>query len=435
MHSIERACGWKQQCNAVVNGQSLVATYTFSNIPPSVTSYTPQVIPTVGGRMSISGTQLGQVPSDVSVDIDGMTVQFNAITVVTPGTNVAIQIPKGFNSGRTLHYSTNGFTVNMTFSYAAPVINTAAVNQNNILEIYGNNFGDGTAFSTVTVDGGACNITFINDSLIQCGIDISSNSPALLTVGNQQSNFIAVAAPNQIFVQQPLPIYTTVGKYATAVDVMSSTNNTKIAGIYVPPGTFNATTFDIQPVNASLLNDSTLLDDPRLRSIVLNLTTGANHNATMKQKVSISLPITDQSDPKSLCLAFINETTNEWECVDDNVQKNDDSNPLYTGLTPHFTNFGILFTGNSQPQPGKTIPWPVWIGVGCGAAAIVATVVGVGFKVQKTRARRGKTATEMSLANSAEISSSNSREFQSTLRRENSSSLVEYSNSDHHYNA
>lgn len=173
--------------------------------------------------MTLSGIQLGQLPTDIDIDID-YEVDVDDVIVTSPGTGVVINIPSGVSSGRVshytvvdtqfyfrifnnylytdiiqiLHFSTNGFTVNLTFSYAKPVISTASSTQDNVLELFGLNFGDGTDLSTVTVAGSLCNMTFINDTYISCELEITSNSPAILTVGNQQANFVAPPPPNEV---------------------------------------------------------------------------------------------------------------------------------------------------------------------------------------------------------------------------------------------
>ena len=73
-------------------------TYIFSNVPPTITSFFPTIIPTSGGVMTISGTQLGQNAMNVLVDVAGVDNGVNVINAT--GTITTVNIHAGISSGR-----------------------------------------------------------------------------------------------------------------------------------------------------------------------------------------------------------------------------------------------------------------------------------------------------------------------------------------------
>jgi hypothetical protein len=57
--------------------------------------------------------------------------------------------------------------------------------------------------------------------------------------------------------------------------------------------------------------------------------------------------------PDLLCLAYIDEVTNEWKCKDTQLQQKSDNSNYYCGKTDHFSSWAVLLR-TSDTQSSST---------------------------------------------------------------------------------
>ena len=63
--------------------------------------------------------------------------------------------------------------------------------------------------------------------------------------------------------------------------------------------------------------------------------------------ICFDITATEEISKKRSCLSFFNEETQEWECEDKCLERNDDDQ--FCGSTSHFTAFAVLFYGIDGP--------------------------------------------------------------------------------------
>ena len=82
--------------------------------------------------------------------------------------------------------------------------------------------------------------------------------------------------------------------------------------------------------------------------------------------------------PSEICLSYLNEVSNQFECVDTNMEiVNQKVNGSYIwfarGKTPHFSKFTVIQTNVTSTNPG--ISQTTLIGVGVGLAVLVGVAL------------------------------------------------------------
>ncbi|PRP76898.1 outer membrane autotransporter barrel domain-containing protein [Planoprotostelium fungivorum] len=145
---------------SVVTVDTLTSNFNYSYIPPAVISTSNG--PTLGGVVTITGTNMGSQPSKISVVINGMIC--GSVTYIAGiGTNLPLVLTVGGQS-------TTG-----SFSYQPPTISSASFSGvSGGIYLSGSNFGNNASVIDVTVTN-----TMDNSTTICSGISIENPSTAL----------------------------------------------------------------------------------------------------------------------------------------------------------------------------------------------------------------------------------------------------------------
>eukprot|EP01117_Protostelium_nocturnum_P011184 TRINITY_DN405_c0_g1_i6.p1 TRINITY_DN405_c0_g1~~TRINITY_DN405_c0_g1_i6.p1 ORF type:complete len:5778 (+),score=1958.70 TRINITY_DN405_c0_g1_i6:207-17540(+) len=179
-----------------VDGQS--TTFSFAYAAPSIASVTP--IPTLGGRVSLSGSNLGRVSNLVKVTVGDK--EASQVTVDTNDSEISFYIdPQGAASPFQVVVSVAGqpsaaFSVN----YAAPVVTSVSEvpTQGGWAVIAGSNFGVNSNLVEVLLDGFAVETQLKSDGEIRFKVPSGSGSTHSLTVlvsGSRVDSNLAYSSP------------------------------------------------------------------------------------------------------------------------------------------------------------------------------------------------------------------------------------------------
>lgn len=99
-----------------------------------------------------------------------------------------------------------------------------------------------------------------------------------------------------------------------------------------------------------------------------------NEITSLAQPMEICLVPNIEGKRTEFCLAFYNESTEEWECEDYSVDK-DRQFGLFCGTTDHLTNFALLLHGLSSSSDTKFTM--AWISLAFVIAALLCVLVSV----------------------------------------------------------
>lgn len=107
--------------SSTITVDTLPASFLYSFSPPIFTSVTAG--PTLGGVVTITGTNLGSQPSQIVVNINGKSC--SGVNIVKANT-ISCQTAAGTGSNLPLSLSVGGQTTAGTFSYLPPTISSAS---------------------------------------------------------------------------------------------------------------------------------------------------------------------------------------------------------------------------------------------------------------------------------------------------------------------
>ncbi|PRP82680.1 outer membrane autotransporter barrel domain-containing protein [Planoprotostelium fungivorum] len=144
--------------SSTITVNTLSESFLYSFSPPIFTSVTSG--PTLGGVVTITGTNLGSQPSQIIVTVNGNTC--SGVNIVKANT-ISCQTAPGTGSNLPLSLSVGGQLTTGTFSYLPPTISSASASgPPGGIYLSGSNFGNNVSVINVTVTNTADN------SVIQC---------------------------------------------------------------------------------------------------------------------------------------------------------------------------------------------------------------------------------------------------------------------------
>ncbi|PRP82836.1 outer membrane autotransporter barrel domain-containing protein [Planoprotostelium fungivorum] len=165
---------------STITVDSLPASFLYSFSPPIFTSATAG--PTLGGVVTITGTNLGSQPSQIIVTVNGKSC--SGVNIVKANT-ISCQTAPGTGSNLPLSLSVGGQLTTGTFSYLSPTISSASSSgPPGGIYLSGSNFGNNVSVINVTVTNTADNsvtlcggYVIINPSLTLNCTTVSGASP------------------------------------------------------------------------------------------------------------------------------------------------------------------------------------------------------------------------------------------------------------------
>lgn len=173
--------------NVTVGGQSITSTFNYN--PPTVTSVTTP--DTVGGVVTIIGTNFGTNPSLISVTLQ--STLYSGITVVNSHTSISFIVSPGVGTNLAIIVKVNNQnSAAKTLNYNPPAVTSisSVSTDGGTAIIVGKNFGPtGTALSVSVNSVTYTGITAINHTTcsVNVGSGVGSNYPVSVTVAGQTS--------------------------------------------------------------------------------------------------------------------------------------------------------------------------------------------------------------------------------------------------------
>lgn len=163
----------------IVDGQSHTASvYNYSL--PSITSSSS--VSTVGGKVSVIGTNFGSNPANISVIVGGADT--GVVIITTAHTGISFNAPAGtLNSRYTILIA--GQQITGTYGYLSPTISgaTSPFTNGSSMIIYGNNLGNNPSVVTVSFSSGTVQANIVTPhTAISCIAPVGSGVNKLLSV-------------------------------------------------------------------------------------------------------------------------------------------------------------------------------------------------------------------------------------------------------------